>query len=327
MAASGARSGLPSPRGRASSWPRTLAAAVLSLTVAATGTPVRAAGPSSDEVERLYVEGQQRAEGKDYRGAADSWTRLLSVLGESGENQAIRESVIINVLDAHLKAYNQLVDENGNKDVTHLRSGKATLDTYYADFKRVHGDRIGISAAVQDKAAELERALEAAEREAKARGAGSGGTSDTGRPDDTEVLPEGSNPGEGSDKKVIVLQAQSSGTGLIVGGTVLAVLGAGTLTMIPVGSILAKRAEDDFENAMTQADQDDAERRGRSANAILITGAVLTPLLWGGAAAMIVFGVRTRRRAREEQRRALETVRATPSVGPHFSGFTLSGRF
>jgi hypothetical protein len=42
---------------------------------------------------------------------------------------------------------------------------------------------------------------------------------------------------------------------------------------------------------------------------------------------MIVFGVRARRRAREEQQRALQTFRAAPVVGPRFSGISLSGRF
>ena len=302
---------------------RAVGVATLALALALTGMPAQAAGPSSGEVERLYVEGQDRAERKDYKGAADSWTRLLSILAESGDNQAIRESVIINVLDAHLKAYNQMVDESGNKDISHLRNGKATLDQYYADYKQVHGDRVGVSAAVQDKAAELEAALAEAERN---QPAGGGTTTEDPRPE-TEVLPEGSDPPAGGGDKVIVLQAQNNGTGLIVGGAVLAALGAGTLVMIPVGSIMGRNAETDYENATDQDARDDADARGQTANALLITGAVLTPLLWGGAAAMIVFGVRARRRAREEQQRAIQNVRATPVVGPRFSGFSLSGRF
>jgi hypothetical protein len=301
---------------------RAVGVATLTLALALTGAPALAAGPSAGEVERLYVEGQQRAENKDYKGAADSWSRLLSILPESGDNQAIRESVIINVLDAHLKAYNQLVDESGNKDITHLRNGKQTLDQYYADYKQVHGDRVGVSAAVQDKAAELEAALAEAEENQ------SSGAATTNDPTpETEVLPEGSTVPDDRGDKVIVLQAQNNGTGLIVGGSVLAALGLGTLVMIPVGSIMARNAETDFENATDQSARDDAETRGQRGDAILISGAVLTPVLWGGAAAMIVFGIRARRRAKEEQQRAIQNISAAPVVTPRFSGFSLSGRF
>ena len=141
---------------RRSAWACRIGSAVLALALATPSAAFASMGPSNTEVEKLYSEGQDRAEAKDYTGAADSWTRLLNLLDESPDTQAIRESVIINVLEAHINAYNLLVDENGNKDISHLRKGKATLDDYYASFKEVHGERIGVSAAVQQKAEELE---------------------------------------------------------------------------------------------------------------------------------------------------------------------------
>lgn len=304
-------------------------AAVLATALVVATAPAQAAmAPNEAEIERLYVEGQQQLEAQDYTGAADSWTRLLELLPESGDNQAVRESVIINILDAHLKAYNQLVDESGNKDAAHLRSGKQTLDRYYSDFKRIHGDRKGVSAAVQDKAEELERTLAKAEESA--------GTTGATEDDATEPTPVVS-PAEDDqpkDREVIVLQAQNNGTGLIVGGAVAGALGLGALAMIPIGAIQGDQAEEDFNNATTDAEETRAEDDGRQANAVLIAGAVLTPLLLGAAAAMLVIGFKQRRKAQEEQSRVMRGASLTPTFqvpghgrGAGFTGLTLRGRF
>ncbi len=317
-------------------WQRRLGAFAVVAALVGTSVPAQAFAPDAAEVERLYVQGQERKEAKDYKGAAESWTRLLKLLDESGENQAIRESVIINVLDSHLSAYNLLVDAEGTKDISHLRTGKQTLDQYYAEFTRVHGDRVAVSAAVQDSAARLEAAL--AEAEAK--------------PDEPPPPEVADDPDAGTVKPTTTTSdvppprsgPADSGLGLIIGGAGLGVLGIGAIIMIPVGSALGKTAEDDFNDAqeakqeaeaandttlvgIAEGDIDDAETAGARANAVLITGAVLAPLLIGGSVALIVLGVRKRNRSRQASVRSIDTLTAAPAIGPKFSGFSLSGRF
>lgn len=304
---------------------RLLATAVVTALLT-TAVPAQAvAAPNEAEIERLYVEGQERLEAQDYTGAAESWTRLMTLLPESGDNQAVRESVIINVLDAHLKAYNQLVDARGNKDISHLRAGKQTLDQYYADFKQVHGDRKGVSAAVQDKAAELERVLANAEATQGGTQTDTEADGDDGQTEPIVTPAQDTEPKK--DREVIVLQAQNDGTGLIVGGAVTAALGLGALAMIPIGAVRGDQAEEDFDAATTPAEEDAAEADGRQANAVLIAGAVLTPLLLGGATAMLVIGLRQRRKAKEEQMKVIRGAQVVPSFGRGFAGFTLTGRF
>lgn len=311
-------------------WLQALCAPSLALCLVAGTVPQAEASlaPNQEEVERLYLEGQERVEAKDYKGAADSWTRLLSLLPESGDNQAIRESVIINILDAHIKAHNQLVDDKGNKDIGHLKSGKTTLDQYYAEFKGVHGDRVAVSAAVQEKAAELEAALQQAERDAAAKPPEPDPDPDGEKKKDPEPKPD-----DGPD--IVVVNSQNNGNGLIIGGAVVAALGVGALVMIPVGSARGKTADEEHQAA--QADLEAGETTspaveralfdGEQANAILISGAVLAPLLLGGAAAMIVFGVKAKRRAQADEKKAMQLNGMAPQFGPGYAGFGLSGRF
>lgn len=303
---------------------------MVAVALATPSTALASFGPSKSEVEKLYVEGQDRAEAKDYTGAADSWTRLLNILQESPDNQAIRESVMINVLEAHMNAYNLLVDEAGKKDVTHLRKGKATLDEYYANFKTVHGDRVAISPAIQQKASELEAMLNKAESESK-----------SAPPEPEPDIGNGDpRPGpDDTDPKVVVLEPQNNGNGLIIGGSIVIALGIGALVMIPVGAVRVKKSTDAFEkagailavepnNAQAANDQARAKFDGQQGEAIWIAGAVMAPLLLAGGIVMLVFGIKNKQKynARAAAPQQRSTV-LTPAVGRSFAGFQLSGRF
>src|SRR5690606_10532450 len=199
---------------------RRLCASVLAGALLCTALPAHAS-PDSSEVERLYLEGQERMDASDYRGAAESWTRLLALLPESGENQATRESIIINILDAYLKAYNGMVDEAGNKDIANLRAAKTTLDRYYSDFKAIHGDRVAVSDAVQEHAAVLERSLQRAQEEEQKKPGAPPPTAGTNGPPASDT---------GKEPKVVVLN-NNNGTGLIVGGSVVIALGLVAVAM------------------------------------------------------------------------------------------------
>ncbi|MGH1345469.1 MAG: hypothetical protein ACRBN8_28150 [Nannocystales bacterium] len=311
-----------------------LGALVVASALIGTSVPsVALAAPSQEEIGRMYGEGQEHMEQKEYKRAADVFSRLLNLIDESADNKAIRESLILNILDAHMQAYEGIVDENGNRDISQLREGKSTLQDYYKNFQAVHGDSVAVIAEIQTTATKLDQMIEEAERDT-ATPAGEG--------DGTE--PEDKTDEDKQPETVIIQQgASTDGLGLIIGGVGLGVVAVGTGIMIPLGSVFGQNAERDLKAAQTAeqeaidagestsdalADQQEANDAGARANGILIAGAVLTPLLLGGAAALIVIGVKKRRAANSPTAlRPAETLTASPSFGRNYSGFSLSGRF
>lgn len=288
------------------------------------------------EIERLYVEGQDKYAEGDFAGAADAWTRLLERLPEAQNNRATRENVLLNVVQAHLDGYARNRKEDGSKDIEMLRAGKQVLDTYFASFKKAYGDRAAVSTAVQEKADELERTLADAEKEASAvpepdpQPDGDGGG---------DTQPDGD--GGGKDRPdVIVLESGNDGGGLIAGGAVSAGLSLGGFGVLAAGAVIAARAEEDFlavtcespcgadEEEAAQTERDDAEQRGRTGNALTITGAIVGPVLLITGGVLIGLGIKRRKdakAARDEQlKRSLSFV---PTASRSFTGFVLSGRF
>ena len=310
-----------------------LGALVVASALIGTSVPAIAlAVPTQEEIGRMYGEGQAYMEQKEYKRAADVFSRLLNLIEESADNKAIRESLILNILDAHMQAYEGIVDANGKQDIEQLKQGKETLQRYYKDFQAVHGDSVAVIAEIQTTATRLDQLLKDAEP----------------HPEDPDVTKQ-DKPEETEEKNdqptetVVIRQGSSAdGLGLIIGGVGLGVLGLGAAAMIPIGSIGGQNAEKDLEAAqeaeqtatsdafIAQAisDQKDANEAGDRSNAVLITGAVLTPLLLGGAAALIIVGVKRRRDASSQAAlRPAETLTAAPSFGRNYSGFSLSGRF
>ena len=295
---------------------------------------VQAAPKPDAEVERLYVEGQDKYAEGDFAGAADAWTRLLERLPEAQANRATRENVLLNVVQAHLDGYARNRKEDGSKDIEMLRAGKSVLDTYFASFKKAYGDRAAVSTAVQEKADELERTLADAEKEAAAvpepepepdRGGG-------------DKQPDGDGGKDGPD--VIVLESGNDGGGLIAGGAVAAGLSLGGFGVLAAGALIANRAEEDFlavtcaapcgtdEEAAAQAERDDAEQRGRTGNALTITGAIVGPVLLITGGVLIGLGIKRRKdakAAREEQLR--KSLSVVPAASRTFTGLVLTGRF
>lgn len=311
-----------------------LGALVVASALLGTSVPsVALAAPSQEEIGRMYGEGQEYMEQKEYKRAADVFSRLLNLIEESPDNKAIRESLILNILDAHMQAYEGIVDAKGKRDVAQLEEGKSTLQAYYKDFQAVHGDSVAVIAEIQTTATKLDEMLKEARKE----------------PD--PIVPV-ADPDKDEDKDkdkdkpdpVIIRQGNSTdGLGLIIGGVGLGILGVGAAVMIPIGSGLGKTAESAYNRAQldkadaaqgspeardAEADIAEANAAGGRANAVLITGAVLTPLLLGGAVALIVIGVRKRNQANSQAAlRPAETLTAAPSFGRNFSGVSFSGRF
>ncbi len=312
------------------------ALAVVSALVCASVPTTALAAPSQEEIGRMYGEGQEYMEQKEFKRAAEVFTRLMNLIDESADNKAIRESLILNILDAHIQAYEGIVDENGDGDVAQLEQGKATLQNYYKEFQAVHGDSVAVLGDIQTLAAKLDRLLEEA-RDPKPPPPGGGAVADGDGPGDQP-------PPQPPLQSPPPAQPSNAGLGLIIGGVGLGVLGVGTAIMIPVGSSLGRNAEDDYNEGQVEkleaqmandavleriADDkiENANDAGERANAVLISGAVLTPLLLGGAVALIVIGVKKRRQSGTASLRPRETLTAAPSFGRQYSGFSLQGRF
>jgi hypothetical protein len=309
-----------------------LLACTVALSFASAPMQVVAAAPDS-EVERLYVEGQDKYAEGDFAGAADAWTRLLDRLPEAQSNRATRENVLLNVVQAHLDGYARNRKPDGTKDIEHLRSAKAVIEAYFTAFKKAYGDRAAVSAAVQEKSDELDRTLADAEKEAAV-------VPDPGpKPDSTpgDTKPEGGGK-QGPD--IIVLESQNDGGGLIAGGAVSAGLSLGGFGVLAAGALIAKRAEEDFlavqcgppcdadAEEAAQSERDDAEKRGRTGNALTITGAIVGPVLLITGGLLIGLGLKRRKdakAAREEQLR--KSLGVVPAAGRGFTGLVLTGRF
>lgn len=317
---------------------RRAATLLVACTVATAALPAQAANraaPDAAEVERLYIEGQDRNEQGDYQGAADSWTRLLSQLPESAANKAVRENLIINILEARINAYKRLVGDDGVKDITHLEKGKETLDAYYTDFSGVHGDRVAINAQVQEKADELERLLEEARKEQEARAAAA--------QTDTETQADEPKPKvvvDPSNVSQLPPADDDAGKGLIIGGGVALGVALGGIVMIGVGAAVGEAADKDYREANERVDmygegtaelveaindRDEAEFRGKQGNAVLISGIVLAVV--GGAAGgtMLAFGLKRRKEARSGGMARIDSI--SPWLSGNGAGIGLRGRF
>lgn len=295
---------------------RLLAATVALSFATAPLLPVQAAQDS--EIERLYVEGQDKYAADDFSGAAQAWTQLLDKLPEAQPNRATRENVLLNVLQAHLDGYSRARNPDGSKDIEHLRDAKSVLDSYFASFKEAYGDNAAVSAAVQEKADELDRTLAAAEEEAAS-------SEELPDPPPMETTPT-DNGKDGPD--IIVLEAENDGGGLIVGGAVTAGLSLAGFGVLAAGAVIATRAEEDYLAAMSDEERADAEQSGTTGNALTITGAIVGPVLLITGGVLIGLGAKKRKdakAAREEQLR--KTIGVVPTGGRGFGGLMIHGRF
>jgi hypothetical protein len=297
-----------------------LAALVVAVALIVSASPASAhLGPASaQEIERLYLEGQDLFAANDFKGAANAWTRLLNMMPESGTNRATRENVLINILAAHLEAYRRMRNEDGSRPIEQLREGKATLDQYYADFKQVHGDRTAVGSAVQEKGDELEAELSEAEEKLAATEP----VVPDIEPDPIEPITK---PKPIVDTTTPDFGPQRDGMGLIIGGSAAAGVGLVMLvTMVPIGAIRGNEAEEDYTAARDAGDENAmevAERNGAKANAILGAGAGIGGAFLLGGIVVLTLGIVKRKKAHDRN------TSMSPVFNRNFAGFALQGRF
>lgn len=318
-------------------------AAVLVAAAIATGPALASAAPAElrtsttsvpkGAARNRYVQGKTSYEAGQYEQAGDAWVELMGQVPESPKNRGLRAGLVLDAISAYSAAY----EETG--DITHLETA---LDHYYRYFTAYRDtyNSPNIPRPVVDARFALKDAIAAAKTGGNASSSSDSGgsarseaeSSDSGSSPaagatSQENENEGAPPPDRGAKPATVSRSISSkdaprspGTPLIATGAAFVALGAGASSMIAVGAIEGQRAREDQKLPGYDDDQRARiDKRGKTMNAVLIAGAVLTPVFIGAGAALIAVGVKKNRNSR------LQAV--APAVGPNFAGVTIQGRF
>lgn len=287
---------------------RRRALAIALVSVLSSSTARAAPAPAAPD---RYGQAQQLLEDDDFVGAAEIWESMLAETPEAEETYSGREAMIINAVDARIEAYRRQVTGDGSQEPLNLLAAQVALRRYLRAHVSAYGDR-ALSVPVQQRAATLAMMLAEADPEPPP-------------PSSVPVEPAPAPPPPRPS-------GRGNGNGLLVGGFGLGVLGLSVgLTMIPLGAALGRNAEniytvsvinasnteDDAQRALYIADAREADRAGRTANRVAIAGGVLSPVLMGAAAVMLVLGL---------QRRSA-SVRQGPRVSPEYAGWEATYRF
>lgn len=292
-------------------WIRRLA--VLAL-VPALGLPIPAlAAPAEIETSHrakdLQVDGQRHYGEQSYEAAGDTWARIFDVLPEGSINRAERDTTLLITLDAYQEAYRRHEGDESEHALDVLRKAIALCDRYEADFRQAHGPTDRPSEPARTAMQQVRDLLEAAERKAGKHP----------RPSPASLLFETTPPTPGLTLNGHDMRGPS-GNGLIATGSVLLALGLASTSLIVVGAVRAKdarKAHDQAELDMDEANMRAADRKGKQANGMIIGGSILT----GGllAAGGTLLGIGIRRRVRYQA--------IAPAFGPQWVGVSVSGRF
>ncbi|MBV1857101.1 MAG: hypothetical protein KUG77_01725 [Nannocystaceae bacterium] len=295
---------------------RALSCALVSTLLA---QPASATPPSELAADR-YTQAQELLENDDYVGAAEIWESLLTQTPESEATNSGREAMVCNAIDARIEAYGRQVNAAGEKEPSHLVEGQIVLRRYLRAHAAAYGESKAVSAPVQERAATLAVAMADAQPE---RALAPTATVY----ERTDLAPASRTPPGAPPAR--------DGSGLLVGGIGLGVLGlAAGLTMIPLGAALGRNAENIYtvatlnagtatsepQRALYLADAAEARRAGRTSNRVAIAGGVLSPLMLGGAAVMIVYGL-------QRQNAARPRVQHGPRLSPDYAGYGATLRF
>lgn len=131
-------------------------------------------------------------------------------------------------------------------------------------------------------------------------------------------------PPEGSKRERT--PAPKDGRGLIAGGSLLTVVGAGGLGMIGAGIAMGVDAQKTVEDPTVTGDAfDEADAKGKRANIITYAGIGVAAVGLAGGIALLVLGVKKRKAYRADH--ADTALHLTPTLGPGLAGVSLSGRF
>lgn len=308
-----------------------LVAAAVAVTMASTGS-VHAAGALRTVPAQLekaeaskYAEGKRAYEKQDYATAGKTFTALLGRVPESPANRTIRASLVLDAMAAYRAAY------EGSGDVAMLRSGMDAYYGYFRAYRDAHGSS-NIPESVVEARFVMKEALERAQSGKPNDGTPNDGTPNDGTPNNgtpndgrpSNGTPNDGTPNDGTPSNGVAVHASTDdaakpGTTLIATGAVLLVLGLGSTALIGIGAVNGKRAREDQKAPGFSPDQrSEFDRRGRTANTMLIAGAVVAPVLAIAGVSLIAVGATNKRKAR---------LAVSPSVSSRFAGVVVRGRF
>nr|MCH9684800.1 hypothetical protein [Deltaproteobacteria bacterium] len=228
------------------------------------------------------------------------------VLPEGETHRAQRVNALLIALEAYKHQFARVVDPRRatQADLEPLRAGLELCVGYVTEFQRVYGATSPVSVAIVESRAELEAMLTGA------------GVTAQAPPPSIDFQPMG--PSLQLERPV--LRRGPSGTALIVAGGTTAAVGLSMTSLIIVGAIRRRAARRDLDAAREQMDDGaarDAERDRRSANAMLVSGSVLTGVL--SAAGFTMLGIGINRRVRY--------MAFAPELRRGYAGLSLTGRF
>lgn len=285
-----------------------LVAAAVAAAVIAVPSPVQARGPGSSpiadstRVKDLNGRAQLTYGNGDFRGAAKSWNEILEILPENRTNREERETTLLVALDAYMRAFESREPTDLKDAVASLKAGVTAYDRYVKEYQRVYGGGANVGLEAEETGTKIKRLYE----EANSRLAPP--PPDEPKPKNPTATPVVIKPFEAKGP---------SGVGLIVGGAVTIVGGLGAMSLIVVGSSISKRASRDSADADTDAEMDEVDRKGKTGDALIITGAVLGTVMLAGGATMLAFGIRRR----------VRYLAVAPNVGRGYVGVSVGGRF
>lgn len=291
---------------------RRAAALSVCLSVAATSlsptlvvaAPAEDAGSATAEAEAIFRRGQAKYETADYNGAIELWTEAYALVDSTPQNASIKALLIFNLAQAHTKAYE--LDE----DPIHLKQAKRLLSSYRDNLELLYEDREALEAEyerVDEEIAEIDAKLAKLEEPEPA-------PRPEPPPPQVEAPVDDQPPVPGK-----------SGTPLIAAGGALVGLGVAAGVVGIVGGVLGSGAND-----ISDLDPDDLVARedrfarGRSANVLLVVGAVGAGLLLPTGAALIGVGVKRNKRLDTAKLRLSPSFAGSWGAG---GGLSLTGQF
>ena len=129
-------------------------------------------------------------------------------------------------------------------------------------------------------------------------------------------------------------KAPRDGRGLIAGGALLTVVGVGGLGLLGAGLASGAKAQKDVNNLNPsdldyQSKVDDLDAKGKLGNTLAIVGGVLGGVGLAAGIALLVLGVKKRKKYREEHGSddTTASLRLLPVAGRGQAGLVLMGRF
>lgn len=278
----------------------------------------RAPAPATDpavmaQFEVGFSEGQALFDRGDLLGAARRWIVAAGLLPETTANRDQRAGIYEYIVDAFVRG----IQDGGNlKD---LREASAAIDEYCDGYTRAYGTETPLNPKVAAARMELKSRLTAAEEKAAQSSVAVPRPVAVGPVDPLDPL----NPlNHGPQPMPEPVPSGKPWKPLVITGAVLSGVGGLALLGSVYGGVsgigLTKQYDTDCQKDDPSQTCQDLLTRGRAANGLAVSGAVLGVLLVGAGVPLLVVGMKRKRSGQQA---------VVPVVSPTFVGLGLRGRF